>query len=224
MKSLILLLCLFIVSGYAQQHVVEEDGYGACCEPINGTCGECSEALCGISGNIFQGNNTVCTNDTCTDGACCFPNDECGICTKEVCELADGIWNGYGSNCDNLTCESTTSSSSTTSPTETEETFTEETFPDGACCFNDDDCIETTADICVAELLGVFFGEGVTCSDELCGVDDDDDDDDDNRTLGFTFLGIIATILVCLFIFALLPRGRETTYELVAVDSNTVRY
>ncbi len=202
MKYVISLLFLYFYTCVKSQISPRHEPYGACCDINNGTCGECSQELCSLAGNIPQGDGTICANETCIQGACCFPNGECGVSSDEVCESADGGFQGFG-----IICEPDTCIESTQPPN------------DGACCFLDDECIEITLEECIITFNGKFLGIETFCNDNECpGQEDDDDDDGNGNTMGFVALGIISTVLFCGLLFTLLIPRTRTTVEVFGIE------
>lgn len=208
MKSRFHIFVLLILVSSVSLTLGIQDGYGACCTPDDGECAECAQDLCVETNNIPQGNNTVCTIHTCLKGACCFDNGECGRTKNEICDLAGGQFIGFGIFCENDTCPISDD--------------------DGACCCDDDTCIVIDSIVCLEDLGGTFLGVGVNCTENICEPigDDDDDNGGGDKTVGWVFLGVIATILIAgiLLGFTLVPSFTRTTVQFTVTDTVGTSY
>ncbi|MHC5022968.1 MAG: hypothetical protein ACYTGG_03515, partial [Planctomycetota bacterium] len=124
------------------------DFVGACCLP-NGTCQDNTSAgECGELGGEFQGPGTNCESITCPPtGACCFISASLGECAEYIesfCVQIGGFYNGDGTACDKGGCQL------------------------GACCMEDDSCLETSYFLCLVEFTGTYQGNFVDCEDANC--------------------------------------------------------
>ncbi len=119
---------------------------GSCCLP-DGTCVEVSQANCVAQGGTYNGDGTLCINQTCPQptGACCLEDGSCTQLTEEDCVAQNGMFNGDSSLCMDVSCPQ----------------------PPGACCLVDGSCVEVTDEDCVA-MGGTFHGDGTLCVDQTC--------------------------------------------------------
>lgn len=119
---------------------------GACCDPVNGVCGNgVLEADCLSGGGTFQGEGTDCTNDPCPEptGACCLGGGNCLSATESVCVGGGFQFAGNGSQCP-VACDL------------------------GACCNPvDGTCSELIEFDCDSN-GGNFLGQGTSCMPNQC--------------------------------------------------------
>ena len=132
--------------------------YGACCLE-DGSCVECGPRACRAMCGRFRGAGTTCpdpTSLTSTDvrcptaipGACCLADGTCEETTPCACvRLMGGVFQGVATTCASVDC-----------------------MPDsGACCLRDGTCVETRPRGC-ARLGGIYQGDGVVCTEDLCDL------------------------------------------------------
>ena len=77
--------------------------YGGCCHE-DGSCTPLTEIACEESNGYYFGDNTTCTDGTCTTGACCIDSNTCNIRTSYSCTDLDGLYQGDGSICEKVDC------------------------------------------------------------------------------------------------------------------------
>jgi hypothetical protein len=75
---------------------------GACC--VDGVCSILTEAACTTAEGNYQGDDTVCADDSCV-GACCHEDDSCEILSEAACnDISGATYHGNGSVCDPNPC------------------------------------------------------------------------------------------------------------------------
>ena len=95
---------------------------GACCDGF-----ECIDDVaaigCSAVGGTYQGDDTVCEEDTCQppQGACCDDTDMCTVTSNIECVIGvGGTYQGNGTTCETNTCiDATPMPTPTPSPTAT---------------------------------------------------------------------------------------------------------
>lgn len=118
---------------------------GACCR-TDGTCDDVSQVVCDSLGGTYSGDGTDCASTTCDEpdpfGACCLDSG-CINTTADGCAANSGVYRGDDTMCEVDTCLT------------------------GACCLEDDTCLDDTlSDDCAAQ-SGTFF-EGSSCALDPC--------------------------------------------------------
>ncbi len=80
--------------------------FGACCDPVDGTCTPRTEEQCSYAGGVYQGDGTDCSTAGCPPaGACCSPDDNsCQELTELACLDAGGMYQGDDTECATTTC------------------------------------------------------------------------------------------------------------------------
>jgi hypothetical protein len=78
----------------------EEVLVGACCFS-DGRCEILDQAACSAQGGTYQGDNTVCQPDPCSQhtGACCLECEHCEVLTRGACSAQGGTYQGDGTTC-----------------------------------------------------------------------------------------------------------------------------
>ena len=120
---------------------------GACC--YLGFCQVMRETDCAIRGGSYQGNDTGCSPNPCTQptGACCVAGN-CSEITQAACLSAGGIWYGALAECADVTCPQ----------------------PLGACCLAGvipaGVCVVTTEASC--DSAAGSWSSGTACADASC--------------------------------------------------------
>gem|GEM_PF-975596 len=125
----------------------------ACCLPEGG-CDDLTVAECEGpqgQGGMSQGPGTVCTDDTCTEGACCKPiPDADPVCTDLLtiaeCQADGGVHKGVGVACDDG-----------------------DLCTVGACCIPGASCSLRTRQDC-GDRGGSHRGIGTVCSFDVCST------------------------------------------------------
>lgn len=160
---------------------------GACCR-FDGSCDDNIDfGLCVEFGGAYAGDGSTCAETNCAlTGSCCYKfSGGFTFCQSNIfetdCVNFGGSFNGAGSACDKgscltgscclgLVCSDNVSfeacdsqSGSFFANTPCSQTVCE---PTGACCFAQG-CQSATASQC-AQFLGLYKGDGTTCSPALC--------------------------------------------------------
>ncbi len=78
---------------------------GACCL-AGGTCQIQTSANCSAAGGVYQGDNTLCSPNPCTQptGACCISDGSCQVLTSADCGTAGGTYQGDDTSCSPNDC------------------------------------------------------------------------------------------------------------------------
>ena len=139
---------------------------GACCFDDNTCVDAVTSSQCESADGDFRGEDADCDQGNCTlmpdgdgedIGACCFDdtNDCFDGAEEQECDAAGGDWRGIGSTCDMGNCVL--------------EDMMGMPLPEGACCLDDDTCVEVGAMDCLM-MSGIFQGQGVGCVGACLGA------------------------------------------------------
>jgi spore coat protein A len=120
---------------------------GACC--IAGLCQILTTTECAGLGGTFQGNNTTCSPNSCTQptGACCSAAGSCTVATSSTCSSIGGSYQGDSTSCNPNPCPQ----------------------PTGACCAPNGTCSSLTQTQCSTQ-GGTYRGDGTLCDGLHCPV------------------------------------------------------
>ncbi|MBC8202188.1 MAG: hypothetical protein H8E86_09090, partial [Planctomycetes bacterium] len=121
-----------------------------------GGCMEITEIGCDSIDGIYNGDDVSCGTVPCdasNRGACCFFTGGCADIPEENCNDIGGDWNGEDDDGFPISC-----SDSDVLPCQ----------PVGACCLESGSCHEISQELCEGDLDGIYQGDGVVCTDELC--------------------------------------------------------
>ena len=152
---------------------------GACCLPSGG-CVIADSNTCELAGGIFQGVGTPCLTGSCV-GACCLDDSTCFISPISQC---NGVFQGFGTTCQTVVCPIVVRGGAcclpdgtciqVPSPIGCNGTYQGDNTVCGtiacpvfgACCTQNQTCVNTTAALC-AQNNGTFY-PGVPCSQINC--------------------------------------------------------
>lgn len=131
---------------------------GACCfeEPgVGQMCVQNTECECALElSSTFLGVGTVCTDSTCSTGACCLPDGSCTLLLETDCLAQCGTFQGILVTCDEIAGPSTE--------------ITCALPPTGACCIEVPGegtvCMENSQCECELLLSGTYQGDGTNCN------------------------------------------------------------
>jgi hypothetical protein len=160
---------------------------GACCLPDESCVMTSGVPDCEAQNGEFQGDGTDCAGVDCTNprGACC---DEFGGCldnlSESECEATPGSrWMGEGTTCDLVDCSDLPGAccegvrvcvevlaSQCTGEFIGVGIFCGEVECIGACCLEDESCVETPGALECTALNGTFMGDGTDCINTDCTI------------------------------------------------------
>ena len=121
-----------------------------------GGCIEITEIGCDSIDGVYSGDDVSCGSVPCAAsnrGACCFFTGGCADIPELNCHDIGGDWNGEDINGDPVSC-----TDGDVLPCQ----------PVGACCLQSGSCHEISQDLCEGDLNGIYQGDAVSCTDELC--------------------------------------------------------
>jgi hypothetical protein len=171
--------------GFGNLCIAYQFAVGACCFD-DGSCQDgFGQVACEGLGGVYQGDNSTCAATVCPQ-PCCFDDGTCGLETPTNCVFLGGDPQGVGQACVDIECPVACcfpdGSCQDLTPTDCVamggDPHPEGVVcalivmpcppPDGACCLEDETCVEpVTEDECMG-LNGIYQGDDSICADVNC--------------------------------------------------------